>query len=485
MAWDPAFDLAFDPRSIAIVGVSRPDTGKAARWGGGAAFIRHLRQAGYQGSIYPINPKANEILGLTCYPNLRALPEPADLVIVAVPAPFAPAVLEECGSTGMRNVHLFTAGFEETGEEEGRRLGEEVRQAIQKHGLRVIGPNGMGLAYVPRVHLASWGDTNPRPGNVAFVSQSGGHTNSFTHFAPYIGVYISKAISYGNGYGFDAPDFLEYLARDPETKAIGFYLEGIRDGRRFLRLVREVNPVKPIVVLKGGLTGAGAQMAASHTGSLAGQAQVWDAFFKQTGAVRVEATDEGVEVMACLLYLPPPAGRRVAVIGGGGGNSVAAADIIAREGLDVPRVSPETHAFLRGYTPPAGNILRNPLDMAAIFQDVSVLEKTLKAVAADPAFDILVFAMNLGWMRDLPENTGDVVCEAVTRLVTSNELGKPLVAALVDNGRLHEVESQRQRLRAFFAEKQVPVFPSLDRAARALARCVGYHERRRALLAEG
>ena len=481
MAWDSAFESAIAARSIAVVGAGRPDPSKAARWSGGTVFIRSLQQAGYPGVIYPINPSADDILGLKCYPNLRSLPAPADLVIVAVPAAFAPQVLEECGATGMRNVHLFTAGFEETGEEEGRRLGEQVRQIIRKHGLRVVGPNGMGLATIPRAHMAVWGDTDLRTGDAAFVSQSGGHANGFAHFAPGIGVCISKVFSYGNAYGFNECDFLEYLARDPETKTVGFYLEGVRDGRRFLRLVHEVNPVKPVVVFKGGLTDAGAQMAASHTGSLAGQRRIWDAFFRQTGAIQVESTEEAAEVMACLLRLPQPRGRRVAVIGGGGGNNVAAADILVNVGLEVPRVSPETYAFLRSYTSPAGSILRNPLDMGSVFQDMGILEKTVKAMVADPVFDMVVFAMNLGWFRDLPRNTGDLAAETLVRLIASNQVGKPLVAVLVDNGRLNEVEPQRQRLRAFFADKQVPVFSSLDRAARSLARYVGYYEHQRSL----
>jgi len=304
MAWHPGFETAFDPKAIAVVGVS-PEGGM------GTAIVIILQQYGYSGHIYPINPRLapGELQGFKVYPDLVSVPEPTDLVIICVPAAAVPAVLQDCIAANARNVHIFTAGFEETGEEEGIVLGQEIRRVAESGGLRIVGPNSYGLQ-VPAARVATIAGISPESGPVAFISQSGGHAIEFTGAAPTFGLRFSKVISYGNAAGFDCTDFLEYLATDNETKIITMYLEGLRDGHQLLRLVREANKTKPVIIWKGGLTESGAKACASHTGALAGREEVWQAFFRQTGAIRVDNLQQMGDVAMAFLYLRPPRGRR-------------------------------------------------------------------------------------------------------------------------------------------------------------------------------
>ena len=476
MAWDHDFERAFHPHTVAFVGVSRDTVGGAQRFRPGATgFLLRLMDRGYKGRIYPVNPKLDEVVGLKVYPDLVSVPEPIDLVIVSVPAPAVPAVLEDCIAAGAKNVHIFTAGFEETGEEEGRKLAGQVRGIVRRGGLRVVGPNCMGI-YVPGAALSMWPEGVTEGGHVAFVSQSGRLAQDYVEHAQHRGLKFSKAISYGNAYGLDESDFLEHLAADPDTRVIGMYLEGVADGQRFVSLVKDINRVKPVVVWKGGLTEAGSRAVISHTGSLAGQEQVWDAFYRQTGAVRATSIEEIADVHLAFLNLQPPKGRRVAHLGVGGGTSVASADIYVWEGLEVPTLSDQTRRELRGFIAPAGTSIRNPLDIGLVMRDMSLLERTLDAVASDPLVDIIVVAQH--WLM-LWFTQGEVVpklAEFLADFVRQNKHGKPLVAVTRcwtedPKGRGWLMDLDRALL-----EAGIPTYPTEERVARALANFVKYHE---------
>ncbi|MFC1892524.1 CoA-binding protein, partial [Chloroflexota bacterium] len=209
MAFDSVLETAFNPRVVAMVGVSAD-----AKRGGrpqfrGASFIISYEQLGFKGRIYPVNPRATEIMGLRAYPSVSSIPEPVDLVVVSVPAPALPAVLEDCITANAKNIHVFTAGFEETGDEEAKELGLRVREIALRGGLNIIGPNCMGL-YVPKAGIGSFQHLSKENGPVSFISQSGGHCNRFSHYAPDYGISFSKVISYGNAYVLDSTDYLEY-----------------------------------------------------------------------------------------------------------------------------------------------------------------------------------------------------------------------------------------------------------------------------------
>jgi acyl-CoA synthetase (NDP forming) len=469
-------DSMFYPGSVAIVGASANPTG----WGG-TSYLRRLRELGFTGDIYPVNPKATEVQGFKAYPTVSSIPAPVDLVIIAIPAAGVPAVLEDCAAAGARNIHIFTSGFSETGEAEGIELDKKIAEIIKRGNLRVVGPNCMGI-YVPASKLTPWGARPVAPGPVAFVSQSGGHGEYLTDYAQKLGVYFSKVISFGNARGLQAMDFIEYLADDPETSIITMYLEGIKDGNRFTRLVRDINRTKPVVIWKGGLTSSGSRAAASHTGSLAGEGRVWDAFFAQTGAIRVNSLEEIVDIAMALLHLKVPRGRRILLLGGGGGNSVAQADIWSRQGLDVPPLSEKTRRELNTFIRIAGNSTRNPLDVWQVQEDVDQFRRTVELAVADPVIDLVVVDRHVGYddddMPDIKERYQRYhrVNRFIIDFARQNQHNKPLVVGLNSRGNDTRVAAAAAKLWTQFALAGIPTYASQEGAARAVSRFIKYHE---------
>ena len=263
-------EAILSPRSIAVVGAS------ANRDTPGHDYVLSLLQYGYRGQIYPVNPRLEELLGLPAYPSLRDVPGPVDYVISCVPNTAVLDLADQCIEKGARVLQLFTARFSETGREEGKRLERELAQRAQRGGLRIIGPNCMGLHH-SRLGITFRPDMASPPGPVGVLSQSGNLLFELNYRGVPRGLRFSKAISYGNGIDLDESDFLLYFARDPGTTVIGAYIEGVKDGRRFLRALSEAARAKPTVVLKGGRTGGGGRTAASHTAALAGRREVWEA----------------------------------------------------------------------------------------------------------------------------------------------------------------------------------------------------------------
>lgn len=495
MAWDPEFEVAFDPKTVAVVGASREE-----KFFGD--FVGNLQRVGFRGRIYPINPKAagEEIHGLKAYPNLVSVPEPIDLVIVSVPSHAVPSVLEECIAANAKNVEIFTAGFKETGNKKGIELEARIREIAQRGGLRVVGPNCMGL-HIPAAKLTTW-EAVGEPGPVAFVSQSGGHAGQFAREGARFGIRFSKVISYGNAAVLDSIDFLEYLANDPETEMICMYVEGVSDGRKLTTLVRDINKTKPVIVWKGGLTDSGARAVASHTGSLGGEREVWEAFYKQTGAVRVESFEELLYVTMTFLYLRPVPSNRVALIGAGGGNSVAAADVCARDGLEVPTLSEETLKELASFIPPEGTIIRNPLDIGVVLFDINLLLRSLEPIVADPNIDSIIFALPLWFLllggalpelgdqtqkspmdafREALEKHSRVVMDILTKFDHENVYGKPLIVVLQPMMGPF-IPGQRELIQQELLKEGIPVYFALERASRAVGKFVQYHQFRRSLL---
>ena len=482
MAWDPALEAAFHPKTVAVVGVSSDAKREGPRSFGGAGFIHSFEQLGFRGRIYPVNPKAKELLGLKTYPDVSSIPEPVDLVVVSVPAQALPSVLEDCITANARNIHVYTAGFEETGEEDARELGQKVRQIALRGGLRIIGPNCMGL-YVPEAGVGTFDRMPKESGPVSFVSQSGGHCNWFSHYAPDYGIRFSKAISFGNAYVLDSTDYLEYLMVDPQTEIICMYLEGVKDGRKLLKQVREINPVKPVILWKAGLTEAGSRAAASHTASLAGQEAVWRGFFAQTGAVPVFSLEEMAEITMTFLYVKPPPGKRVAVLGLGGGSSVASADACNREGLEVPTLTQETQAELKKFIPLAGSSIKNPLDTVMMFNNMSFLEREIELVAADPLIDMLIVRPHMDIVRATGPEQVDGFINHLCDFSKNNPYGKPVVIAFESFGNDPWETEMRSKLQVELPQKGVAVFHSLTGASRALARFFEYHRFQRELAA--
>ncbi|TEU01691.1 MAG: acyl-CoA synthetase, partial [Dehalococcoidia bacterium] len=278
-------EAIFHPRSIAVVGASaNPDTP-------GYDYISSLQKFGYSGRIYPVNPRAEEILGLPAFPSLRDLPRQVDYVISCVPAAAVLELVDDCAAKGARALQLFTARFSETGRREGAELERRLAERARAAGVRIIGPNCMGLLY-PRQGISFRADMPRQPGNMGLLSQSGNLLFELTYLGGPRGLRFSKAVSYGNGLDLTEADFLDYFAEDAESAVVGAYIEGIRDGRRFLAALAGAAARKPVVVLKGGRTAAGWRTAASHTAALAGQQAVWDAAVTQAGALAVDTVEE-------------------------------------------------------------------------------------------------------------------------------------------------------------------------------------------------
>jgi len=462
-------DAMLAPKRIAVVGAKRASDDS---WQNLMVIIKNF---GYEGRLYPINPGAEEIEGLRAYPDLVSLPEKMDLVIISIPAPRVPAALEDCIASGNRNVHIFTAGFKETGEEEGIKLQRDIEEIAQRGGLHVIGPNCMGI-YNPEIKLTTWIPAPVKSGPVAFVSQSGGHTGDLVLYAEQFGIHFSKAISYGNALTLDSTDFLEYLARDDETKIIALYLEGVRDGSKLLRQVTEINRTKPIIVMKGGLTESGARTVASHTGSLAGREHIWEAFFRQSGAVKVSSLEEMTDVILAFLRLGHPRGNRVGIIGAGGGMAVSSADTFARAGLEIPTLMEETIGKLRDFIPAAGNFMRNPVDAGIAFSDLALLERALRILSADPHIDMIVVNIPFDWFFDaVPGGYMDKLSRYLGGPAREHTSGKPFAVnyrRYRSNSGIKEAEASFQRR---LIESGVPVYNNLSRAAFALASVAEYY----------
>ena len=480
MVWDSALEVAFHPKVVAMVGVSADAKRSESPPGGGSGFIRNYEQLGFPGRIYPVNPKAAEIMGYKAYPNVSSIPEPVDLVVISVPAPAVPGVLEDCIVANARNIHIHTAGFEETGEEEAVELGSRVRQIALRGGLRVIGPNCMGL-YVPKAGIASFAHLSKESGPVAFVSQSGGHCNWFCHYAPNYGIRFSKAISFGNAYTLDSTDYLEYLAADSDTGIICVYLEGIKDGSQLFRQIQAINRVKPVLLWKAGLTESGARAAASHTASLAGHEAVWRGFFAQTGAVPISSLEEMAEMTMTFLYVKPPQGKRVAVLVAGGGFSVASADICSRAGLEVPTLTQETQNELRKFISPAGSSIKNPLDTGRLFRDASLLEREMELVAADQLIDMLIVRPHLDMAHAAGPDQVDRMINYLCDFSKDNSYGKPTVIVFHSFANDPWEVELRARLQVELPQKGVAVYSSLDSASRALANLFEYHRFQKAV----
>jgi len=465
------FGEGFPPKTVAIVGVSRTEQMRHPGYTGSRLF-RILREAGFKGSVYPVNPKADMIDGVKAYPSVTAIPERLDLVTIGVPSTEVPQVLEDCVAAGALNVQILTSGFGETGEVQGSELERAIRDIALRTGLRVIGPNCMGFQ-IPSVKMKMFEEVELIRGPVAFVSQSGGHARIFLMQGPHFGIGFSKVISYGNALVLDAIDFLEYLSTDRETGIICMYLEGIRKGGgELMKLVKQINARKPVIIWKGGLTSPGARAASSHTGSLAGNKQIWDAFFKQTGVIKVNSIDEMADVTMTLLHVKPSSGRRVVVIGAGGGDSVSTGDICVNEGLEMPPISTKTMTELLKFVSLVNQGVSNPLDVPSVFGDLSTLRRTFETLAADPLIDIIILHVGAEYFPDIWGSRMDEFSECISSASRKDQGAKPIILAVTNESGRSAPEKYVREL----VKKGIPAYTSLERACRALNRFASYNE---------
>ncbi len=479
----PQTDLSavFEPQSVAVVGANTTP-GRV-----GFNIVDNLLRLGYAGEVYPVNPKADEILGRKAYPAVDQIPHPVDMAVIATPAKVVVDVMRDCARKGIKAAVIVSSGFAE-GSEEGRQLQDEVITIAREAGIRVLGPNTTGVLNGEHRFTSSFLPipiNNLRSGNVAFIAQTGlflgvlfEHIVSSQHFG------ISKVVGLGNKADVDDADILEYLAGDAPTQVIAMYIEGLRDGRRFLNVAREVTREKPIVVLKSGITEAGAEAALSHTASLAGRAEVFDAACKQAGISRVHSFEEMLDVVKAFSFFPPGppglggtgGGNRVAIVHYTGAACVLAADACQREGLELAEFSPATVEALRGITP-AWHRIRNPIDLWPAIERVW-LERAygvaIEALLRDEGVDALVISLfaiprfetytpDFDWLRAL--------CRA-NRQFALRTGGKPVLFCVEGNEELARSVAARIEGQGF------PAYPQVNRAIFALSHLSKYNSRR-------
>jgi len=383
-------DFLFHPDSIALVGITTTEPQHWTR-----TFLEGLIEMEFDRPLYLVNPKGGEIKGRKVYTSLKDVPGNIDYVIGLVNARITPKLVQECAEKKVRAIHFCTAGFSETGEESRIKLESELTEVARRNGIRVIGPNCMGI-YCPKSRLSFSPAFPKESGPVGVISQSGGNSIYLVRQAALRGVRFSKVVSYGNACDIDESDLLEYLAHDVDTKIIALYIEGIKDGRRFRKALEEATNEKTVVLLKGGTTEGGARAVAGHTASLAGSRATWDALCKQLGIISVSSLEEMIDVLVTLLFLPLPGGRNALLFGAGGGASVLIADQFESRGFKVPPIPPEMVAQISEFTPIAGNILRNPIDYSQAMTNIEGVIKTFAILSRWEGADFFVMFIRIG-----------------------------------------------------------------------------------------
>jgi acetate---CoA ligase (ADP-forming) len=462
-------DRALNPRTVAVVGDKRAT---------GYTWLRNLKP--FTGTVYSVQIDPNDIpgieeMGIQNFPSLTAIPDEVDYVICAVPRQVAPRVLVDAAAKGVGGVGMFTSGFAETGEELGITLQEEVRRIARENDMVLIGPNCMGL-YNARLGVRFNADQPAgEGGSVGLISQSGTHAINTSLVAAANGIRLSKAVSIGNAVILDVPDYLEYFGQDDETKVIALYVEGVKDGRRFVKVLREVAAKKPVLIWKGGQTADGARATQSHTASLSSQIAIWDALIRQAGAIRVDSLEEMIDTLKLLLFTRPGTGRRLALMAMTGGPSVVITDAFTKAGFSVPELSPSSYDELSTFFNVIGGSYRNPFDMGGTIggPQGANLDRLFDILERDEHIDAVVMDIAALFMArqflDHPERFE----EFLGRLERHRDRSTKPFLTILNPGHL---EGEILPIRRTLQERGFPVLPTFERAAAALARVTAYHE---------
>lgn len=458
----------FRPRSVAVIGASRePRTV-------GRAVLERLIATGFEGPVYPVNPNARSVASVRAYPSILDVPDDVDLAVIAVPARFVLAVVDECARKRVRSLVVLSAGFAEAGEA-GKQLQDELARKVRAHGMRMIGPNCMGILNTAAdVRLnATFSPVFPARGHVAMSSQSGALGLAILDYAQQLQLGLSMFVSVGNKADVSGNDLLQYWEEDPETNLIILYLESFGNPRRFARIARRIARTKPVLAVKSGRTSAGSRAAKSHTAALAGSDLAVDALFRQSGVIRADTLEELFDVASVLTNQPLPAGRRVAVVTNAGGPGILAADACEARGLELPPLTDETLAALGGFLPAAAG-LGNPIDMIAT-APAAHYQQTVTAVLSDPNVDALIVIF-------IPAGSaeGDEVAEALRAAVLAAHartgVEKPVLACFMSSHGMPARLAGEPDAPVGPASRSIPSFRFPESAAAALATTVTYAE---------
>ncbi len=445
----------FNPSSVAVIGASR-DAAKV-----GHSVLGNLKHNGYPGKLYPVNPNAKKILGLKTYPDLSSIRDAVDLAVIAVPARFVLDSVRECAGKGVRAAIVITAGFKETGEE-GHILERQVLETAAAGGVRILGPNCLGLINTANGLNASFAPLMPRSGSIAFFSQSGALCTAILDWSLVRGVGFSKFVSLGNKSDISELDLLEYLADDPQTRVILGYIEGIANGREFMEKASEAVRKKPLVVMKGGGTAAGARAASSHTGSLAGSEKAFDAAFRQTGVLRAHTIEDLFNFALAFADNPVPEGPGLCIVTNAGGPGIIAADACERSTARMAELSSGTVAALRRSLPPTGGFY-NPVDVIGDAR-ADRYAAAMSAVLKDPGVDGALVILT-------PQAMTEVEGTARTILQLQGGKSKPVLACFMGG---NSIRKGAEMLRS----GGIPTYPYPEDGVRAFDALVRYRRER-------
>jgi acetyl coenzyme A synthetase (ADP forming)-like protein len=433
----------FSPSSVAVIGASR-EPGKI-----GYVILENLKYS-FNESLYPINPNATEIMGLSAYPSILDVEEPVDLAIIVVPAEIVENTVKECIKKKVKAIVIISSGFSEIGEKERE---ERLKKLSKENKIRIIGPNcigiykkGLDMLFFPRKRIK-----RPPEGSISFLTQSGAFGSILLDVLAHNGVGVSKFVSVGNKIDVSEIDLFKYLGDDLTTRCIAVYLESVDDGKEFIKIAKKVTKKKPIVVFKAGKTKEGTEAVASHTGSMAGATQVYSAAFKQAGIIEAKNSEELFDYAKALAKQPVAKNNKIAIITDGGGFGIAAADAAIKCGLELPALSSDTAKSLRKFLPSYATI-KNPVDLTGD-ADAERYEKSLKAVLNDKNISgVVVIAL-----MQIPTLNDDII----DVLRDAKMYGKPITVCSV--GGEYVIERNRRLERV-----GIPVFPSPERAVKAM-----------------
>lgn len=467
----PAFrddlEALFRPKSVAVVGASANEHSQ------GYEYVQGFVEIGFPGPIYPVNPKLDELLGQKAYARLEDIPGTVDFIISAVPARAVLELVEGAKAKRTKLIHFYTGRFSETGHEDAAELEEELKRRCREAGIRVIGPNCMGL-YYPKRKITFDPGFMAKPGNVGFLSQSGSHAFRLLGKGGERGLRFSKVISYGNALDLNEADFLDHFAKDPDTEVIAAYIEGLRDGRRFFEALRRAAARKPVVILKGGRTAAGHAAAASHTAALASERAIWQTAVRQAGALEVGNLNELIDMLVAFRNAGPVKGRKVGVLGGAGGGTVEAADLCQEAGLELAPLPQSMREEIREKVPHAWDWVGNPVDGSILGWGAFNAQDIVEMMAASPAYDAIIasthvdHAVSRGGAKALRE-----MIDRLKRLAKGH--GKAAMLVMGDpESRDERRWKAAMQARWELTEAGIALYPEIERAVRAMGRYVDH-----------
>lgn len=455
---------ALNPRTVLVVG----DKGPNYQW------LSNLSE--FKGQVYSVQLDEKEIPGIVAkgienFTSVLDVPGEIDLLICAVPRQVTPFIVADAAKKNVGGIAMFTSGFAEIGDEVGLQLHEKVVGAALAAGMPLIGPNCMGV-YNRRLGVKfSQQQEQGDGGNVGIISQSGALGGSMTVGAQKLGLEVTRTISIGNAAVISEADYLEYLRDDPDTEIILMYLEGLRDGRRFASILRDVARRKPVIVWRGGRTAAGARAVQSHTASLASDDLIWDALMRQSGAIAADSLEEALDTLQAVVRFPRSSARGLGLVAMSGGQSVAITDQFQKAGFDVPALTQRSYERLGEFFSAVGAFYPNPLDASStVRREGENLQKILEILAEDANIDGVAIEMQT---RDYPDRSDFLDQQTAAAREYQERTGKPVVVVLPERDfGAHPETVMVARYRV--AQGGVPAYPSFARGAQAFARAVRY-----------